>query len=109
MYRRKGRGTHRHVKTVVGELKVELHGRDEQTDKDIAAACIRALNADYGVPKGSTNVVVDNGWITLEGEVEYPHQRDAAETSIRYLPGVKGVSNNIKVTTPGRMAVTRGR
>jgi osmotically-inducible protein OsmY len=95
------------VKAVVDELDVELHGRDERRDEDIAAACARALKTDYGVPDGSTKVVVNNGWVTLEGGVDFPYQKDAAERAVRYLPGVKGVSNGIVIATTGTMAVGR--
>ncbi len=67
------------VKAVVDEIEVKLPGSSERTDTDIAEAVVRG------------------GWITLEGEVEWQHQKTAAETSVRYLVGVKGVSNLIMV------------
>ena len=42
-------------------------------------------------------VTVNKGWVTLEGEVEWQYQKDAAESAVRYLTGVTGVSNLITV------------
>ena len=85
------------VKALADELEVKLQGRDERNDEDIAAACLNALKEYYGVPKGSTKVVASNGFITLEGEVDWKYQKDAASRSVRYLTGVKGVTNNLTI------------
>ena len=42
-------------------------------------------------------VVVKNGWVTLEGQVEWQYQRSTAETAVRRIKGVKGVSNLIQI------------
>ncbi len=49
------------------------------------------------MPQDKVKVVVSSGWVTLEGEVEWQYQKDAAESAVRYLTGVKGLSNNITV------------
>jgi len=49
------------------------------------------------VPADRIKVTVDNGWVTLEGEVDWRYQKEAAERDVRYLTGVKGVINNIRV------------
>jgi osmotically-inducible protein OsmY len=85
------------VKAVVDEIEVKLPGSSERTDTDIAEAVVRALKNNYSVPDDKIKVTVRGGWITLEGEVEWQHQKTAAETSVRYLVGVKGVSNLIMV------------
>ena len=76
----------------------------ERTDADIAQAAVRALEWDAFIPADRVKVTVSNGWITLEGEVEWQYQKDAAEYAVRYLAGVVGVTNLITVkprTTPG--------
>ena len=85
------------VKAVADELEVKLPGGAERTDEDIAAACVTALTDDYSVPNEKIKVVVGNGWVTLEGDVNGQYQKDAAMRAVRYLTGVKGVSNNITV------------
>lgn len=82
------------VKAVADELDVKLSGSLQRTDEDIAAACVNALESNYSVPDEKIKVVVDNGWVTLEGEVEWQYQREAAMAAVRYL---RGVSNTIRV------------
>ena len=83
------------VKAVANELDVKLPCSSKRTDEDIAAACVKALDSSVSVPKDKVKVIVNNGWVTLEGEVEWYYQKDAAERAIRYLTGVVGVSNRI--------------
>jgi len=85
------------VKAVVDEIEVKLPSSSERTDTDIAEAAVRALKNNLSVPDEKIKVTVREGWITLEGEVEWQHQKTAAESSVRYLVGVKGVSNLITV------------
>jgi osmotically-inducible protein OsmY len=83
------------VKAVANELDVKLPSSAERTDEDIAADCVKALKADYSVPSEKIKAIVSNGWVTLEGQVDWQYQKDAAGRCVRYLTGVKGVSNNI--------------
>ena len=85
------------VKAVADELDVKLPGSAERTDEDIAAACVNVLREDYSVPSEQIKVVVSHGWVTLEGEVGWQYQKEAAATDVRYLTGVTGLSNNIAV------------
>lgn len=85
------------IKAVADELEVKLPGSHKRTDGDVAAACISALKANYSVPDEKIQVVVNNGWVSLEGEVEWRYQKDAAMTAVRYLTGVTGVANRIRV------------
>jgi osmotically-inducible protein OsmY len=87
----------RGVKAVANDIEVRLPGSSERTDPDIAAAAVRALEWNAFLPSGRVKVTVSKGWITLEGQVDWQYQRDAAERSVRSLVGVKGVSNLIKV------------
>jgi osmotically-inducible protein OsmY len=43
---------------------------------------------------------VSHGWVTLEGTVNYYYQKAAAESQVRYLTGVKGVTNAIEIAPP---------
>lgn len=84
------------VRALAEDLKVKLPGSHERTDTDIAHAAAAALDWDIEVPDG-IKTVVRNGWITLEGTVEWQYQKTAAERAVRYLNGVKGMSNLITV------------
>jgi osmotically-inducible protein OsmY len=85
------------VRAVVNEIDVKVYGANQRTDEDIAIAAVNALKLNSSVPDDRIKVTVSQGWITLEGDVEWQYQKDAAETAIRYLAGVKGVTNLIKV------------
>ena len=85
------------VKAVANELDVKLAGGSKRTDEDIATACVSALKVNYSVPDEKIKSVIRNGWVTLDGEVEWQYQRNAAESSVRNLTGVVGVTNNLAV------------
>ncbi len=85
------------VKAVADELEVKLSGRDERSDEEIAVACANALQGDYGVPADSIKALISNGFVTLEGQVDWKYQKNAATNAVRNLSGVKGVVNNINV------------
>jgi osmotically-inducible protein OsmY len=83
------------VKAVANDIEVRLPS--ERTDADVAAAAIRALEWDAGIPSDKIEVTVSKGWVTLKGEVEWQYQKEDAERVVRRLSGVKGVSNLILV------------
>ena len=85
------------VRAVTDELVVKLAGDSQHTDADIAQAAVNVLNWNTSVPSNRVKVLVENGWITLQGSVEYQFQKEAAENAVRNLKGVKGVSNLIAV------------
>jgi osmotically-inducible protein OsmY len=79
------------------ELEVKIPGSAKRTDEEIAASCVGALKTDYAVPDDKVKVVVSDGWVTLEGALDWQYQKDAAGRAVYYLTGVKGMSNNITV------------
>jgi osmotically-inducible protein OsmY len=85
------------VRGIANDIKVEPEGSLKQSDKDIAAAAIGALKWDFEVPAGKVKVVVNDGWVTLDGTVDWQFQRDAADRCVRYLRGVIGVTNEISI------------
>jgi osmotically-inducible protein OsmY len=85
------------VRGLAIELEVKLPGSSERTDGDIAEAAVNALKWDVIVPHDQIQVTVQNGRITLEGEVDWQFQRSAAEGKVLHLTGVKGVTNQITI------------
>ncbi len=86
------------VRAVTDKLAVKLAGDSQYTDADIAQAAVNALDWNTSVPSNRVKILVQNGWITLQGNVEYHFQKIAAESAVRHLKGVKGVSNLIAIT-----------
>jgi osmotically-inducible protein OsmY len=85
------------VKAVALELDVRLSPDHRRSDTDIAASVEHALQWNTSVPAPAIKLTVDHGWVTLRGEVEWDYQRRSAEKAIRPLPGVVGISNEIKL------------
>jgi len=85
------------VKAVADDIKVKVPGLYQRSDTDIAHAAVNALRWDIQVPDDRIKAAVDDGWIDLEGQVEWQYQKWAAEGAVRNLTGVKGVTNLIAV------------
>lgn len=89
------------VQTVAGvrgialELDVKLDPGHKRSDSDIAAAAERSFAWHTLVPADKIKVIVEKGWITLKGEVDWEYQRHEAEKVVRSLIGIVGVSNAI--------------
>jgi len=78
-------------------VNVHLPSFHKRDDHDIAQAALNALKWDVSVPNDAIKVKVAQGWITLEGKVDYKFQQTAAEDAVQNLTGVTGVSNLISI------------
>ena len=85
------------VKAVVEKIEVKFTSTWNKSDLDIANEVVTALKSNLVVPKDKIKVKVEGGWITLDGEVPWNYQGEAAKKAVTYLNGVKGVTNNIKI------------
>lgn len=85
------------VKALAVEMDVTLPGTSQRNDADIARAAENVLEWMTVWPKDTVKVMVESGWITLTGEVDWQYQRVAANSAVRYLMGVKGVSDQIVI------------
>ena len=86
------------VRALADELKVKLPTSSVRSDSDIAHSALHALIWNVDVPDARIKVKVENGWVTLEGDVDWRYEAAAAEDAVRSLMGVTGVSNQITVT-----------
>jgi osmotically-inducible protein OsmY len=85
------------VVAVANDIEVRLPSVDERPDPDIARDAVERVKEDLPYAWESIRVVVKSGWVTLEGDVEWNYQRERAETAVRRVRGVKGISNFITV------------
>ena len=85
------------VKAIADDIQVKLSDSLRHTDGDIAAAAAHQIEWSTTIPTGTVKITVRDGWVTLEGEVEWWYQKTAAENAVMYLAGVKGVSNLITI------------
>lgn len=82
---------------IANDLEVRLPSVDERPDPEIARDAIAAIRTQLPLSADRIKAVVRNGWVTLEGEVEWNYQRETAESSVRHIKGVKGVVNSIQL------------
>ena len=85
------------VTAVVNKIVVTLPGSNVRTDLDIAEEAVNELKSNVWVPQDKLKVTVSKGWLTLEGEVDWKYQKDAAEKAVRKITGLVGVTNSIDV------------
>jgi osmotically-inducible protein OsmY len=85
------------AKAVANDIEVKILGSSQRSDTDIAAAALSALKWDTTVQEDRIKVTVRNGWITLEGAVDWWYQKDTAERAVRNLTGVIGLTSQITV------------
>jgi len=85
------------VRAIADDIVVKLSSSLVRTDGDIAGAAANQISWFSSVPKGAVKVIVRDGWLTLEGELEWGYQRSNVESNVQFLAGVKGVSNLITV------------
>jgi len=81
---------------VANDIEVRLRNVDEKSDPEIAREAVAAIKSQLPYSWENIKVVVKDGWINLEGEVEWQFQRDTAEKTVRLMRGVKGVRNFIQ-------------
>lgn len=86
------------VRGIALDLDVRLAPPHQRSDAEIARAALDALGWHSMVPDDKVKVAVDDGWVTLTGEVDWGYQSANAEQCIRPLVGVRGVSNQIGLT-----------
>ena len=85
------------VLAVAEELEVQVPFERKRGDDEIAAAIVDRLAWDVSVPRDAVHVRVEQGWVTLTGEVDWHYERKAAEQDARRLHGVVGISNQVSI------------
>jgi osmotically-inducible protein OsmY len=85
------------VKAIAQEIEVRFSGQPKRADDEIAQRALDILKWSVQVPVDSIQVKVEKGWVTLTGAVEWQYQKQAAESAVRQLSGVRGVTNIIEI------------
>jgi osmotically-inducible protein OsmY len=93
------------VKAVAETIEVNFGNSFKKNDTEIANEVLNAWKWNWEVPADKIKVKVESGWVTLEGELEWNYQREAAKKAVAHLTGVKGVSNNITIKSESKDAV----
>ncbi len=82
---------------LANDIEVRLPSLDQRPDPEIARDAIAAIRDRLPVADEQVKVLIRNGWLTLEGQVEWDFQRTGAERAVRRVKGVKGVTNSIQI------------
>lgn len=85
------------VRAVVEDIHVKMATSLEKNDEDLATEILSSMKWDWSVPSDKVQVKVENGWVTIDGGVEWNYQKEAARSCAANLIGVKGVTNNVTV------------
>jgi osmotically-inducible protein OsmY len=83
------------VRAVANDLQVKL--TSTRTDPEIARDVVEELENHILIPADKIKATVRNGWVTLEGTVDWQYQKNLAESAVKKLRGVIGIANNIEV------------
>lgn len=96
------------VKAVVEKIEVKFSSSwAKKDDNEIAKEVLNAFKLSWEVPNDKVKVKVEKGWITLEGELEWNYQREAAKNAVKSLKDVTGVTNSIKIKTDSHDAIEK--
>lgn len=96
------------VKVLVENIEVKFDSSwAKKDDNDIAKEILNAYKWNWEVPNDKVKVKVENGLVTLEGELEWNYQKTAAKDAVSKLMGVSGVANNITIKSESKDAVEK--
>jgi osmotically-inducible protein OsmY len=84
------------VKAIVEKIEIKPADSKDITDNIIAERILNVFKSDFSIPHEKIKLKVERGWVTLEGNVNWNYQKEAAKSAVTALMGVRGVTNNIK-------------
>ncbi len=93
------------VKAVVEKIEINYSTWGKNSDADIAKEIVNAYKWNFQVPNDTIKVKVENGWVTLDGELNWNFQREAAKDAVRNLNGVKGITNSLTIKSETHDAI----
>jgi osmotically-inducible protein OsmY len=95
------------VRAVANDLQVKLPSA--RTDPEIARDIVQALESHVSIPADRIKASVKNGWVTLEGTVDWQYQKGLVESVVKPIRGVIGITNNIEVKSKAAPEDIRNR
>lgn len=85
------------VQGIANELEIDLPQSHVRDDTDIARAAVSILEWDTTLPRDRVTVFVSNGFVTLEGQLDWQYQNERAKALVQSIAGVRGVTDRITV------------
>jgi osmotically-inducible protein OsmY len=85
------------VKAIVQDIEVKIPGSWTRSDTEIVNDVLTALKSNWSIANDKINVKVEDGWVTLEGDLAWYYQKEAAKNVACFLKGIRGITNDIKI------------
>lgn len=85
------------VKIIAQEIEVRISKAGKKSDTEIAKAILESFKWNSEIPEDSIKLRVENGWVFIEGEVEWQYQKDLIREAIEPIQSVKGISNYVTI------------
>lgn len=95
------------VRAVVEKIVVDFGNAMAPSDTDVANKIVSAFDRSLNVPDDKVKVKVEKGWVTLEGELKWNYEKEAANRAVRNLAGVMGVTNHITIKSETHDAIEK--
>lgn len=95
------------VKAIVEKIEIKPVNSKSINDNNIAEKILNVFKSDFSIPDEKIKLKVEKGWVTLEGNVNWNYQKEAAKNAVVDLMGVRGVTNNIMTRTNRNDAVKK--
>jgi osmotically-inducible protein OsmY len=87
------------VRGIANDIEVKLPDAFKKNDTEIAEAVLNIMRWNPSVPENDVRIKLEDGWVTLDGEVEWQFQKQAAKKAVENIIGVKGIINHITVSS----------
>ncbi len=85
------------VNAVVEKIEIKFDSNETKNDNILAEEIVTSLKSKWDIPDNKVKVKVENGWITLDGELHWNYQKQSAIRSINSISGITGITNNIVI------------
>jgi osmotically-inducible protein OsmY len=96
------------VKAVVEKIEIKFYSSlGTCDDNEIAAEVVNAFKWNKDIPGDKVRVKVEDGWVTLEGELPWNFQREAIRKAVKDLSGITGITNGIIIKAETRDAIEK--
>jgi osmotically-inducible protein OsmY len=97
------------VMAVANDIEVRLPSEDTRPDPEIARDVVAQLKFELPFSYDKIKSVMKNGWVTLEGDLEWNYQRMRAESAALRVKGVLGVTNHINIAPRVKPTEVKGK
>jgi osmotically-inducible protein OsmY len=94
------------VKAVAEDIIVRFDTDEKVTDPEIAQLVVKAIQFQNNLPEEHVKVKVENGWVTITGDVDWNFEKTNVNMAIKNIPGVKGLTNSVNVTMKSKMNIS---